>query len=162
MENNTRYTAEAALDDVTATRAKTRSVAGQGWPLSLILPLAAVIPIGSLGFVTPGPWSYLFSVAAIALAVFIAVRMTVGMERRGVQLRIVDELKRSPLAIVGLAVSAIACFLVMVLADLNGWNPWTVPAAGLACGVIWLVLLLAVSRGSAARGAEAAQHEDDR
>ncbi|MFV0435750.1 MAG: hypothetical protein ACK5LO_17495 [Leucobacter sp.] len=157
MENNTQYSAEAALNDVAATRSQTRTETAQSWPARYSLMLAAVIPIASLGFVASSPWSYLFPLVGILLAVIASIRMASAMDRRGVQLRAVDELRRSPLAIVGLSVSALVFFLSMPLTDINGWNPWTVPAAGLACGVIWLVLLLAVGRSFAARIAEDAR-----
>lgn len=144
METDSQYSAEAALRDVAETRTRTQSVTDIRWPIGYSLPVAVCLPLASLGFVVPGWWGYLFPVAAIAIAVAVMSYLAVVMDRRGVQPRMFDDLRKHPVTIAILIASGLAYFVSMPLTDINSWNPWTVPAVGLACGMLWAALMVTV------------------
>lgn len=154
METNSSYSAEKALADVLDTRARTTEATNVPVRAWWYLPLAAVFPLSGLGFVLDSPWSYLVMVVAILIAAAVSICLAVLMQRAGVQTKLRVEPRRYPVTYAVTLAVTVAFGATLPLTDIFGWNPWVVPAAGLACGLVWAVALARLDRVTPAGSSE--------
>lgn len=148
--HNLDYSAEAALADVSTTKALTAQKTHMSLPWWLYALIAATWPILAIspalnnwvGVVIPGIW---FLMNMIIIVVLVA-----RLSGSGVVLSVTLSIRRTPWVYIGLAVLGLASTAMMPLTDMYNWPSWYAIVVGVVAGLLTFVITMWFDRRTTA------------